>query len=158
MSTRTLVPAGAAPSTRAHRTLAAYGLGALATAAGLGYALADQLALGGLDRHLHALYDPVGKYGEAAPLYGYLYVVGAVGLFCWAANLRLVRRGAASARRWGWITLAAAALPVLAPLVLQEYGQPVIPLPLTAGYLLAGVCGLVGLLAGRSRTAAGSAR
>lgn len=155
MTHQTLAPPAAAPS-RAGRTALAYWIGALATAAGLGYALADQLALGGLDRHLHELYDPVGKYGEPGPLYGYLYVVGALGLLSWRANLRLVRRNAPAAKRWGWITFALAALPVLAPLFLQEYGHAVIPLPLAAGYLLAWACGLVGLLlaprSGRSGT------
>ncbi|KXP08327.1 hypothetical protein AXK57_17905 [Tsukamurella pulmonis] len=135
-----------APSTGTERTVLAYGLGAAATAAGLGYALADGFALGGLERHLHALYDPVGKYGESAPLYGYLVVVGVVGLLCWWANLRWVRRRAATARRRGAITLGVAAIPVLAPVFLQEYGQPVIPLSLAAGYLVAWSCGLLGVL------------
>ena len=56
-----------------------------------------------LDRHLHRLYDPVGKYGEAAPLYGYLYVVGVIGLLCWWANLRRAVRGARGTRRLGVI-------------------------------------------------------
>lgn len=154
MTQQTLDRGAATPSTGTRRTVVAYGLGALATAAGFGYALADHLALGGLDRHLHALYDPVGKYGEAAPLYGYLYVVGALGLLCWWANLRLVRRGSRTARRWGWVTLAAAVLPVLVPLVLREYGRPVIPLSLAVGYSAAWLCGLAGLLAGGSRKAA----
>lgn len=154
MTHQTLDRPETAPSNRARRTVVAYGLGALATLAGLGLVLADQLVLGGLDRHLHALYDPVGKYGEAAPLYGYLYGVGVLGLLCWWANLRLIRRHAATARRWGWITLAAAALPVLVPLMLREYGQPVIPLSLAAGYAAAWLCGLVGLVAGRPRPAA----
>jgi uncharacterized membrane protein YhaH (DUF805 family) len=135
-----------APSTGTNRTTIAYAAGALATAAGLAYAAVDHLALGGLERHLHALYDPVGKYGESTPLYGYLYLVGILGLLCWWANLRLSVRRAPAAQRWGWITLAAATLPVTAPLVMQEYGQPVIPLSLAVGYLVAWVFGLVGLL------------
>lgn len=153
MTQQTLGHTETAPSNGTRRTLVAYGLGALATAAGLGYALADQLALGGLDRHLHALYDPVGRYGEAGPLYGYVYAVGVLGLLCWWANLRVVRRGVGAARRWGWVTLAAATPPVLALLVLQEYGRPVIPLSLAAGYLVAWLCGLAGLLVGRGRAA-----
>ncbi|NMD57913.1 MULTISPECIES: hypothetical protein [Tsukamurella] len=155
MSTRTITPPTTAPSDGARRTLLAYGLGALATAAGLGYALADQFALGGLDRHLHALYDPVGKYGEPGPLYAYLYAVGLLGLLCWWGAARLVRSGATSARRWGWIAFGAAALPVLAPLVMQEYGRPVVPLALAAGYLVAWACGLAGIVLLR-RTGAGS--
>jgi hypothetical protein len=154
MPEQTIIRPAAAPSTGTGRTLVAYGLGALATAAGLGYALADQLAVGGLERHLRALYEPVGNYGESGPLYGYLYVVGLLGLLCWWGVARLVRRNAPTARRWGWIALGASALPVLAPLVLQEYGQPVIPLSLAAGYLIAWVCGLIGLLIGRAPAAA----
>ncbi len=146
MAQQTLARADRAPSARAHRTLAAYGLGALATAAGLGCAVVDQLALGSLDRHLHALYDPVGKYGAPGPLYGYLYLVGAVGLLCWWVNIRAVRRRGAAARLPGRLTFAAAALPVLAPLVLQEYGEPVIAFPLAAGYLIAWACGFAGIL------------
>ncbi|TWS22289.1 hypothetical protein FK268_19995 [Tsukamurella sputi] len=146
MTARTIVPPETAPSTGERRTLLAYALGALATAAGLGYALADQLALGGLDRHLRALYEPVGKYGEAGPLYAYLYAVGLLGLLCWWGAARLVRHGAPSARRWGWIAFGAAALPVLAPLVMQEYGRPVVPLGLAAGYVVAWACGLAGIL------------
>lgn len=128
-------------------TLLAYGLGALATAAGLGYALVDQIALGGLDEHLHAIYDPVGKYGEPGPLYGYLYFVGVLGLFCWWANARAVAKCARSARPWGWVTFGTAALAVLPPLVMREYGETVIPMGLSAGYVLAWVLGLVGVLA-----------
>ncbi|CAM3934307.1 hypothetical protein ACXYTP_21775 [Tsukamurella ocularis] len=155
MTARTITRPTTAPPTGTRGTLLAYGLGALATAAGLGYALADQLTLGGLERHLHALYDPVGKYGEPGPLYGYLYIVGLLGLLCWWGSVRLVRRNAPTARRRGWIALGASAFPVVAPLVLQEYGQPVIPLSLAAGYLVAWVCGLAGILLLR-RTGAGS--
>ncbi|WP_019201504.1 hypothetical protein [Tsukamurella sp. 1534] len=136
-----------APSGTARGTTGAYVLGTLATAAATAYAAADQLVLHGLEAHLHALYDPVGKYGEPAPLYGYLYVVGALGLLCWWANLRLVRRGAPSARLWGWVSLALAALPVFAPLAMREYGGAVIPLGLSAGFLVAWLCGFAGVLA-----------
>ncbi|KXO97676.1 hypothetical protein [Tsukamurella pseudospumae] len=142
-----------APSARTNGTVVAYGLGALVTAGALVYAVVDQLAVGGLDGHLHRLYDPVGKYGEAAPLYGYLYAVGVIGLLCWWANLRRAVRGARGTRRLGVITLVVALLPVAAPLVLQEYGQPVIPVQLIAGYLVAWLLGLVGVvLAGRATT------
>lgn len=135
-------------------TLMAYGTGVLATAAGLGYALTDQLVLGGLDRHLRAVYEPVGKYGESGPLYAYLSAVGVLGLLCWWGAVRLARRDGSAGRRWGWIIWCAAALPVLAPVVLREYGQPVIPASLAAGYLIAWGCGLVGLLIGRRGRAA----
>ncbi|MFD4367424.1 hypothetical protein [Rhodococcus sp. NPDC058521] len=128
-------------------TLLAYGLGALATAVGLGYALVDQIALGGLDEHLHAMYDPVGKSGEPGPLYGYLYFVGILALVCWWANSKVVAKGAKSARLWGWVTFGTAALAVLPPLVMREYGETVIPMGLSVGYVLAWVCGLVGVLA-----------
>lgn len=142
----------AVPSSARTAAFVAYGLGAAATVGGLVYAAVDQIVLGGLDDHLRELYAPVGKYGEAGPLYGYLYVIGVLGLVCWWLNLRLLGGGARKARRWGWATWAVAALPVLAPLVLREYGQPVIPLGLAAGYLVAWTCGAIGVVAlGRSR-------
>ena len=132
-------------------TLAAYGAGLTATAAGIAYTAIDQFAVHGLDAHLRSLYEPVGKYGESAPIYLYLYALGVIGIGCWLTNIRLVKRGASSARRWAWITLAASALPVFAPLAIVEYGQTVIPLALSVGYVVAWLFGLVGGIATRCR-------
>ncbi|GAB3133714.1 hypothetical protein GCM10027289_24030 [Tsukamurella serpentis] len=134
------------PSSTRTAALTAYSLGVFANAAATGYVVLDQLALGGLEEHLDQLYRPVGKYGETAPLYGYLYLIGAVGLLCWWVNIALVRRSAVSARRWAQVTAGAAALPVLAPVVLREYGQPVIPLGLAGGFVLAWIFGVIGAI------------
>lgn len=116
--------------------------GLVLAVAGLGYAILDQAVLHGLDRHLHALYDPVGRQAQPAPLYGYLYAVGGLGVLCWLVTLRLARAGVRWVRRWNIGVLIVAAL-VISPLFLQEYGRTVFPLQLTAGYAVAWLLGLV---------------
>lgn len=139
--------ASAITTTTTSRTLLAYGLGTAATVVGVGYTAVDQLVVGSLDAHLHDLYDPVGVSGQPGPLYAYLYIVGILGSVCWFINIRLVRTGAAHARRWGWITAGVAALPVLAPVVITEYGSMILPIALVAGPLIGWVFGVLGLLA-----------
>lgn len=139
--TATPTPAPHPPSSRA--STLAFGAGLTLTVAGLALTLADQFALGILTEHQHQLYDPVGKYGQAGALYGYLYTLGALGVPGWVICLRKVRTGARSARRWSWVMLSLAALGT-APLLLTEYGQLVIPLQLGALPLAAWVLGLVG--------------
>lgn len=124
-------------------TTSVFTAGLVATLAGLALTAVDQFALGLLDQHQHQLYDPVGKSGQAGPLYGYLYSLGILGALGWTLCLRKVRRGAPSARRWSWTTLILAAFAV-APLLLTEYGQLVIPLQLGALPMLAWLLGLVG--------------
>ena len=135
------------PRTTSVGALTAYAAGALATTAGLVYAGADQIAFGGLDDHLHEVYDPYGKYGQPGPLYAFLYAMGVLGLICWSANVRLIRHGSPRAVFAGWTTFALAALPVLAPLVMKDYGPFVIPPALSVGYLIAWLCGLIGIVA-----------
>lgn len=141
--------ATAAPTAHASPspTLIAYGLGTAATAAGLAYTVLDQALIGGLDAHLHEVYDAVGKHGQPGPLYAYLYAMGVLGLLSWWFNIRAVRRRSPHARRWGVITFGLAALPVLAPVAITEYGSMVIPFGLAAGPLVAWLLGLIGLLA-----------
>ncbi|MDF0529396.1 hypothetical protein P0W64_09960 [Tsukamurella sp. 8F] len=130
---------------RTGAAVGAYAAGALATLAGLAYTVADQAALHGLDRHLHAMYDPVGKYGQAGPLYAYLYVVGVLGIVCFAWALRRAQAG--SGRALSVTLLVLALLPVFAPVLITEYGSSVVPLSLLAGLIVGWVCGLIGTVA-----------
>lgn len=153
-------PASSSSTTAQGRgaTAPVFTAGLVATVAGLALTAVDQFVLGLLDQHQHQLYDPVGKSGQAGPLYGYLYALGILGALTWALCLRKVRRGAPSARRWSWTTLILAAF-ALAPLLLTEYGQLVIPFQLGALPILAWLLGLVGTVLLRrpsgSRSAAG---
>lgn len=132
--------------TSARTTVGTYLAAIGAAVVGLVMALVDQTVLHGLERHLHAVYDPVGRYGEPTPLYIYLYSVGALavltGLFC----LWLLRRGSAWSRKVG-ITVLVLAVMVVAPLFLREYGQGVFPVQLSVFPTAACLFGLIGLVA-----------
>lgn len=128
-------------------TVVAYAIGLLVTVAGLGYTLYDQLVTHGLDDHLHALYDPVGRYGEPGPLYVFVHASAVVGVLTWVGCLRLVRRGSPRARRWSTWALGLSAIVVFTPVAIQEYGQPVLPWALMIAPILAWVAGLAGTAA-----------
>lgn len=126
-------------------TKTAYWVGLALTVASLAYVALDQLVLGNLDEHLHEVYDPYGKYGQAGALYAYLYGLGVVGVISWLWTLRHLRDGGGT--KASVILAVLAALPVLATVSIQEYGSMVIPLHLGIGYVLAWVSGLIGTVA-----------
>lgn len=132
---------------RTRATVAAYVVGLVATFAAIAHVAIDQLAVHSLDRHLHDLYDPVGKYGEPGPLYAFLYGIGVFGVLGWLWCLRLVRRSAPNARKWCTWLLAGATVVVAAPVTIQEYGSPVVPYSLMAGLIVAWIAGFVGTAA-----------
>lgn len=136
-------PAVQAPANRS--TLGLFLAGLVVTVAGLTFAIVDQNVLGGLDRHLHEIYDPIGKSGQPLPLYIYLFSVGILGVLSWLLCLRLVARRSRRARAWS-ISVLALSLVVVAPLFLTEYGHLVFPLQLSAFPVVAWVLGLVGVL------------
>lgn len=125
-------------------------VGLVITVVGLGVAVLDQAVLHGLDQHLHAMYDPIGKSGQPGPLYIYLYSVAALGVVCWLVTLRLIRAGARRARVWAIVILVLSAL-AITPLFLQEYGQNVFPLRLTLWYAAGWALGLLTTLTIRRR-------
>ena len=133
-----------APSARA--TVGTYLAAIGAAAVGGVIALVDQTVLHGLDRHLHALYEPVGKYGEPGPLYIYLYSVAVLGVLTGLGCLRLIQRGSAWSRKVG-ITMLVLAILVVAPLFLREYGQAVFPIQLSVFPLAACLFAAIGLVA-----------
>lgn len=137
---------GREDSPSARTTVGTYLAAIGAAAVGLVIALVDQTALHGLDRHLHAVYDPVGKYGEPTPLYIYLYSVGAFGVLSGLFCLRLLRRGSAWSRKVG-ITVLVLAVLVVAPLFLREYGQAVFPIQLSVFPAAACLFALIGVVA-----------
>ncbi|HEY9291120.1 MAG TPA: hypothetical protein VIP98_07575 [Microlunatus sp.] len=136
-------PKSAAASSRAPVGLFVAGL--VATIAALGYVALDQTVLGGLNAHLHAVYDPYGRYGQPGPLYGYLYALDGLGVASWLICLHRVRYGARSARIWSVSVLVLAGL-AISPLMLQEYGRLVFGIQFGAMFSVIWLIGLAGTL------------
>lgn len=135
------------PTARTPRaTLVAYTAGIATTVAAAGYVAFDQLVTHDLDTYLHDLYDPYGKYGQPGAIYGYLYGVAAVGIVTWLLCLRALGRNAVRGRRMSTAVLGVAVLVTVAPLLITEYGQLVIPARLSILYLVALLFGLLGTI------------
>lgn len=116
------------------------------TALGLGHVLVDQLSVGGLTQHLHAIYDPYGVSAPAGPIQGSLYAIGALGMVVGLLSIHRTRVDARSARWWTATLAVLAALVVSVPLFVQEYGQLIIPLQFGLPYVGAWALGVVGTI------------
>jgi hypothetical protein len=119
----------------------AMGIGLLLTVITLIALIIDQASGSSIADHVNALYAPLGLHPDPNVLFGYLYVIGGIGVLLWLTMIWGVRRDKRWARVVASFVLVVATSLALLVLFVSEYGGQIFP-------TLWGILGLLPCLAG----------